>query len=121
MRAIAIDDDLMIILMIKKLVGKTKSIEFVGGYDDAIEGAAGIILDQPDLVFLDIDMPTFTGLQILESLVSPPQIIVISSNENYKQSVLDLKAIAFFKKPISQKQFVTFLDNLSASAKSSIA
>ena len=104
-RAISIDDDPLAIMMVKKLCETDPQIELVNTYNDPISGAAGIILDSPDLLFLDIEMPEFNGVKIMESLVKPPKIIVISSNESYREKALELNALAFLKKPVEVEDF----------------
>lgn len=104
-RAISIDDDPMSILMVQNLSKKVEGLELVKTYEDPIKGAAGIVIDRPDLLFLDIDMPEFNGIQIMDSLVKPPKIIVISANPNYEERVIDLEAVAFIKKPAELEDF----------------
>jgi len=104
-RAISIDDDPVAIMMVKKLCETVPNIELVNTYNNPISGAAGIVLDRPDLLFLDIEMPEFDGVKIMESLVRPPKIIVISSNESYTEKALELNAITFLKKPVSVEDF----------------
>ncbi|MFT4834995.1 MAG: two-component system LytT family response regulator [Marinoscillum sp.] len=121
MKAIAIDDDPLMIMTIEKIVSKSKSVELVSGYGDAIKGAEGILAEEPDIIFLDIDMPEMNGFDLMKSLQNPPHIIVVSSDDNHRQLALDLNAIAFFKKPINQELFLTFLDNLSSNVDTTFA
>lgn len=105
LRAISIDDDPMAILIIQKWAEKSTQVDLVNTYTDPIQGSAGIILDQPDLIFLDIEMPEFNGIQILSALKRPPKVIVVSSNPDYKEKALGLNALTFIRKPISQAGF----------------
>ena len=91
LRAISIDDDPTSILMVKQLADKTENLELVNTYQDAVKGAAGIILDKPDVLFLDIEMPEFNGIEIMRSLMKPPKIIVISGNPNFKDRKLHIQ------------------------------
>jgi len=114
LRAITIDDDAMSILMIENLSKKVEDLDLVNTYDDPIKGAAGIILDKPDILFLDIDMPEFNGIEIMDSLVRPPKIIVISANPNYEDRVIDLDAVSFIKKPAGIKEFTAAVEKVRA-------
>ncbi|MEQ8239487.1 MAG: response regulator [Cyclobacteriaceae bacterium] len=114
LKAISIDDDPMSILMIENLSKKVNELDLVNTYNDPIKGAAGIILDKPDLLFLDIDMPEFNGIEIMDSLVRPPKIVVISANPNYKERVIDLEAVAFIKKPVGIKEFTDAVEKVRA-------
>lgn len=103
--AISIDDDPTSILMVSQLVDKVEDLELVNTYQDAVKGAAGIVLDKPDILFLDIEMPEFNGIEIMRSLLKPPKIIVISGNPNFKDKALDLNAVAFISKPAEEEEF----------------
>jgi len=106
LKAIAIDDDPVSIMMVKKLSESVKDLNLASTYDNPIEGAAGIILDKPDLLFLDIEMPEFNGVEIMKSLKKPPKIIVISGNPNFKDESLGLNAVAFISKPADEQLFI---------------
>jgi len=105
LRAIAIDDDPTSILMVQKLASKIDDLELVNTYESPIEGAAGIILDRPDILFLDIEMPEFNGIDIMSTLVKPPKIIVISGNPLFQSKALELEAVAFISKPPQEEEF----------------
>lgn len=105
LKAIAIDDDPVSIMMVKKLSESISDLELVNTYDNPIAGAAGIILDKPDLLFLDIEMPEFNGVQIMQSLIKPPKIIVISGNPQFEEKALELNAVTFLNKPATEKLF----------------
>lgn len=98
-RAIAIDDDPTSTLALKQVIEGIKGLELVNTFDDAIKGAAGIILEKPDLIFLDIEMPEFNGLEIMKSLVNPPKIIVVSGNNEFESRAMALNAVTFISKP----------------------
>lgn len=114
LRAIAIDDDPVSIMMVKKLSESIDYLELVNTYQSPIEGAAGIILDRPDLLFLDIEMPEFNGVEIMSSLVKPPKIIVISGNSTFKEKALALNAVTFISKPADEKEFIEAVGKVKA-------
>lgn len=101
-RAIAIDDDPVSILTVKKLSETISELDLVNSYQDSIAGAAGIILDRPELILLDVEMPEFNGLEIMSSLAKPPKIVVISSNPDFKNKAIALNAVAFIQKPLTE-------------------
>lgn len=111
-RAIAIDDDPTSLLTLRQVVEGIHGLNLVNTYDDAIKGAAGIILEKPDLIFLDIEMPEFNGLEIMQSLVNPPKIIVISGNETFEDRALELNAVTFISKPPQEDQMKTAVDKV---------
>lgn len=105
LKAIIIDDDPISILMIENLCKRHGKVTVVKSYTDPIKGAAGIVLKRPDIVFLDVEMPEFTGPQIIRSLSILPKFIVMSSNKNFKELASVLNASSFVKKPVSFDEF----------------
>ena len=104
-RAIAIDDDPLATLLVEKLAKNNKNVELIASYNDSVRGAAGIVLDRPDVLFLDIEMPEFNGIQIMGSMRQPPKVIVVSANPTYTKEALDLNAVTFINKPLNQETF----------------
>ncbi|REE05798.1 LytR/AlgR family response regulator transcription factor [Marinoscillum furvescens] len=115
LRAIAIDDDPTATLIIKRLSERIPELELVSTYNDPIRGAAGIILDQPDVIFLDVEMPELSGIDIMKALVKPKKIIVISGNETTRQAVMDLNAVSFIAKPPTVGALQEAMEQIKAS------
>ncbi|MFT6867238.1 MAG: two-component system LytT family response regulator [Cyclobacteriaceae bacterium] len=105
--AISIDDDPMWNLIIKTLCKRLDFVNLECSYTDPFKGAAGIVEINPDFVFIDVDMPGYTGLQIIETVYSRSKYIVLSSNPDFESKALALKASAFLRKP-------TTIEKLSA-------
>lgn len=104
-RAIAIDDDPVSLFLLKKMTDKVQYLDLMATYADPIEGAAGIILDEPDVVFLDMEMPEFNGLDIMKALVKTPKIVVISGSPHFEAAALGLNAVSFLHKPLAEEEF----------------
>ncbi len=103
--AISIDDDPMCILVIKSLCKHFDFIHLINSYTDPIKGAAGIVTKKPDIVFIDVEMPEFSGLQIIKSLSFPRKFIVLSSNPDFEAKAMELNASAFIHKPTTLEKF----------------
>ncbi len=110
LRAISIDDDQMAIFVISKYVEFSSDLTLIGTYDDPVKGMAGIVRDQPDILFIDMEMPSLNGIEVILSLKRPPKIIVISANPDYKDVSLKSKALAFLTKPLIYKEFEAAVD-----------
>jgi len=61
---------------------------------------------QPDLMFLDINMPKISGIELLRSLQNPPKVIIISAHKEYAIEGFNLDAIDYLLKPISFERFL---------------
>ena len=111
MNCIIIDDDKVSCQVISELVKKTSSLTLIGSYNNSIE-ARNILTERRDidLMFLDIEMPEMDGFELINSLDSPPYIIVISSNVMHASKAFDLNVVDYLVKPISYPRFCKAID-----------
>ncbi|WP_258098566.1 LytR/AlgR family response regulator transcription factor [Marinoscillum pacificum] len=104
---IAIDDDVVALKIISSLVNKAEQLELKGTYSDAVAGAGAIMSLQPDIVFLDVQMPDLSGLEILKNLTSKPEIILVTSQEKFALEAFEFDVTDYLLKPI--ENFARFL------------
>lgn len=97
---IAIDDDLVALKIISSLITKTEFLELKGTYSDAIEGANAISKLKPQIVFLDVQMPDLTGMEILRNMDDRPEIILITSQEKFAVEAFEFDVTDYLLKPI---------------------
>jgi DNA-binding LytR/AlgR family response regulator len=95
--------------MIRKYVEKTDFLELTHELSSGIE--ASNVLMQPDspdvdIIFLDIEMPEMTGIELLESLTSDYQVIMITSAEKYALNAFEQDVTDFLVKPFSYGRFL---------------
>lgn len=109
-RAITIDDDPLSILIVKNYCKRLGNINVEKTYTNPIQGAAGIVTDEPDFIFLDMEMPELSGYDILRSMQNPSRVIVMSSNSYYKSFAEEQNASAFIQKPTSFKEFQSIVN-----------
>jgi DNA-binding LytR/AlgR family response regulator len=83
----------------------------VGTYHDSIE-ARNVITQRKDidLVILDIQMPEMNGFDFIASLDAPPNIIIISSAEEYALKAFDFNVVDYLLKPVSYGRFCKAVD-----------
>jgi DNA-binding LytR/AlgR family response regulator len=99
-RCIIVDDDRMSLRILQSLVEKTDFLSLVGAYDNALQAARALMEQEVDLLFLDVEMPDMTGLELIETLERKPQIIITTSKEQYAMKAYDHDAADFLLKPI---------------------
>jgi two-component system, LytTR family, response regulator len=88
---------------------------YLQAFDDVIEvkaichngfdGFKAIQKDQPDLIFLDIQMPKLTGFELLELMDAPPLIIFTTAYDQYALKAFEQNAVDYLLKPFSQERF----------------
>jgi DNA-binding LytR/AlgR family response regulator len=107
MNCIVIDDDLLSRKIIEEFVKKSDSLSLIDSYDnavDAIQAFNGI--EVIDLIFLDIEMPEMSGLDFLNTLENPPQIIIVSGKEKYAIEAFEYDVTDYLLKPVSLPRFI---------------
>lgn len=111
MNCIIIDDDKLTCKVIGDFVRKSASLTLIGSYSDSIE-ARNIFTKRHDidLIFLDIEMPEMDGFEFIGSLDIPPNIIVISSGENYAARAFDFNVVDYLVKPVTYARFCKAID-----------
>ncbi|MCK0136056.1 LytTR family DNA-binding domain-containing protein [Arenibacter sp. S6351L] len=105
LRSIIVDDSAMQRMAVAKLVNNHINLTLVSDYSNAIEANKGIMNDEIDLIFLDVEMPIFSGFDFLETLENPPQVILITGKPDYALKAFDYDVTDYLYKPISQSRF----------------
>ncbi|MDN5204483.1 LytTR family DNA-binding domain-containing protein [Fulvivirgaceae bacterium BMA10] len=100
LKCIIIDDDPISQKIVEGLVQKTESLELEGIYDNPISAVEVIKEENLDLLFLDVEMPDMTGLEMLGTLKNSPKVIIISSKDKYAIDAFDYDVVDYLVKPI---------------------
>ncbi|MEK6783743.1 MAG: response regulator [Bacteroidota bacterium] len=106
-KAIIIDDEPLSREVIKSYLKTYPEIEIVQECGDGFEGVKAIQQYQPDLVFLDIQMPKITGFEMLELVDQKPAIIFITAYDSFAIKAFEANAVDYLLKPISEERFHT--------------
>ena len=102
---IIIDDERLARQDLKRLVAKWDEIQIVGEAENAFEAKKMIDLNQPDLIFLDIQMPQKNGFELLEALDHAPVVIFVTAYDEYAIQAFDVSALDYIVKPIRTERF----------------
>lgn len=105
MKAIIIDDEMLARSMVKEYLQSHPDIEVVQECSDGFEGIKAIQQHQPDLVFLDIQMPKINGFEMLELIENPPAVIFTTAFEEYAIKAFETHAADYLLKPFSKERF----------------
>lgn len=112
MKAIIIDDERLARAELKKLLQDFPEIEIVDEAANAEEGIAKIEAQQPDLIFLDIQMPGKTGFDMLSELDRAPQVIFTTAYDEFALKAFEVNALDYLQKPIEPKRLADAIQKL---------
>jgi two-component system LytT family response regulator len=105
MKAIIIDDEPLARTIVKEYLMDYSQIELVSECNDGFEGIKAIQQYQPDLIFLDIQMPKINGFEMLELIEDPPAVIFTTAFDEYAIKAFESHAIDYLLKPFSKQRF----------------
>lgn len=112
MRAIIIDDERLARAELKKLLQDYPEVEVIDEAANADEGINKIDTLQPDLVFLDIQMPGKTGFDMLAELERAPHVIFTTAYDEYALKAFEVNALDYLLKPIEPKRLADAMQKL---------
>jgi DNA-binding LytR/AlgR family response regulator len=98
---IIVDDDAMSLTILESLIKKTDFLNLKSKFSSAIEAAAYLRKETIDIIYLDVEMPEMTGLELLSTLSVKPQVILTTSNSKYALDAFDYDVTDYLMKPIS--------------------
>jgi two-component system, LytTR family, response regulator len=104
-KAIIVDDEPLARLIVKEYLQKYAEIEMVQECNDGFEGLKAIQTIQPDLIFLDIQMPKINGFEMLELIDKPPAVIFTTAFDEFAIKAFENHATDYLLKPFSQERF----------------
>ncbi len=109
MKTIIIDDERLARNELKKLLQEFPEVEVIDEAANANEGIDKIESLNPDLVFLDIQMPGKTGFEMLAELEKAPHVIFVTAYDEYALKAFDVNALDYLMKPVEPKRLAEAL------------
>jgi len=110
-------------LALKKLVSFINKIDYLSicrSFDNAIEAISYLKTNTVDIIFLDIQMEDFSGIQFLESVKQRPKVIVTTAYDKYAIQGYELDVADYLLKPITFERFVQSVEKVSNSISSNL-
>jgi two-component system LytT family response regulator len=105
-RIIIIDDETPARDIIRHYLNEVESVEVIAECSDGFSGLKSISTLKPDLVFLDIQMPRLTGIELAEVMTEKPEIIFVTAYDQYAIRAFELNAIDYLMKPFPKRRFL---------------
>lgn len=104
-KIILIDDEPLARVLVREYLEDFPELEVVAECGDGFEGLKAIALHQPDLLFLDIQMPKINGFEMLELVSGQPAVIFTTAYDEYALKAFETNAIDYLLKPFSKERF----------------
>jgi two-component SAPR family response regulator len=106
MRCLIVDDEPLARQLLESYVRKIEELVLVKSCGNALEVFAALQLNTVDLIFLDIEMPNITGIELLRSLQHKPHVILTTAYREYAFEAYNLDVVDYLLKPISFDRFL---------------
>ncbi|RZL14999.1 MAG: response regulator, partial [Pedobacter sp.] len=99
-KTIVIDDEQLARQRIKRLLKEYDEIEIIAEAENGAEGLLLIEQHQPDLIFLDIEMPVLNGFEMLAKLTHQPKVVFTTAYDQYAIKAFEEGSIDYLLKPV---------------------
>ena len=109
---IVVDDDEIDRLTVLAFLADYPYITVLDSFDSPIKALEAILRTKPDVLFLDVDMPGMSGLQLREQLMDVPACIFITSYPDYAVEGFEKQALDFMVKPVNGARFARTMQRL---------
>ncbi len=103
---IIIEDEPLAIEQISDFIAKVPSLILEASFEDAISGLERMKVNQPEILFLDINMDELTGIELLEILPVKSEIIITTAYQEYALKGFELAVTDYLLKPFSFQRFL---------------
>ena len=104
-KVLIIDDEEAARVLIREYLAGYEQLEVIGECSDGLVAVSSINRLEPDLIFLDIQMPGLNGFQVIREMVHVPQIIFTTAYDQYALKAFDSNAIDYLLKPYTKERF----------------
>ncbi len=106
LRCLVVDDDPLSVQVVSNCISNTPFLEASAACTSAIEAAEVLRTQAFDVLFLDVEMPLMSGLDLLRALPDPPQVVLITSSQSYAVQAFEFAVADYLLKPLSYPRFL---------------
>jgi two-component system, LytTR family, response regulator len=105
LKCVAIDDEPLALDLLKEYISRFPQLKLVHTFDDAISAVEVLRTSKVDLLFIDINMPDISGIDLVRSLQQQPLIIFTTAHKQFAIEGFELDAVDYLLKPINIDRF----------------
>ncbi len=124
LNCIIIEDEPLAMIRVKEFARKVPFLRVCQTFDNALEAIEFLRTEKIDLIFLDIQMDEFSGIQLLECLLQRPEVILTTAFDHYALKGFELQVTDYLLKPFTFERFLQAVirvqDKLSISSSNSV-
>src|SRR5215813_8609094 len=113
-RTLIVDDEPLARERIVDMLIGDAEVEIIGECGDGLAAVAAVEAHQPDLVFLDVQMPELDGFGVLEAIEQTPMIIFVTAYDQYALRAFEVHALDYLLKPFDRERSGTMNRELAA-------
>lgn len=106
LRCLVVDDDPLSVQVVCTCIGNTPFLEASAACGSGLEAAELLRSQAFDVLFLDVEMPLMSGLDLLRTLPDPPQVVLITSSQSYAVQAFEFAVADYLLKPVSYPRFL---------------
>ena len=110
LNCIIVDDEPLAVKLLESFVAKTPDLELLGSFTDSVEAINAIKERQPNLLFLDIQMPDLNGMELAHMLPEGTKVVFTTAFKEYAFESYEVSALDFLLKPIRYNKFIAAVD-----------
>ncbi|MBF9141421.1 LytR/AlgR family response regulator transcription factor [Hymenobacter properus] len=103
---LVVDDDPMSVQVVLNCINNTPFLTAAGSYTNPVEAAEALRTQPVDLLFLDVEMPLMSGIELLRTLQHPPLVVLITSSKDYAVQAFEHAVVDYLVKPVSYGRFL---------------
>ncbi len=107
---IIVDDEPLAVRLLESFVNKTPDLQLEGSFTDSVEAINVIKEQKPDLLFLDIQMPDMSGMELAHVVPAETKIIFTTAFKEYAYESYEVSALDFLLKPIRYNKFISAVE-----------
>ena len=112
LRTIIVDDEPLALDLLRSLLTECSDIEIIAECSNGKEAIDAAVKLQPELLFLDIQMPGINGFDVIKSLQTDimPMVIFVTAFDQYAVDAFDLHAVDYVLKPVDSERIARSVD-----------
>lgn len=106
LRCLVVDDDPLSVQVVENCIASTPFLTSIGSCESAVAAAEVLRTQEVDLLFLDVEMPLMSGIDLLNTLQNPPLVVLITSSKQYAVEAFEHHVVDYLVKPVSYARFL---------------